>query len=64
MKVITLTALGLTAILSTGKTAPINSLPLNYPVWALYGPNARTPVDVDLDGNTDLFIFADIDLLI
>jgi hypothetical protein len=64
MKVITLTALGLTAILSTGETAPINSLPLNYPVWALYGPNARTPVDVDLDGNTDVFIFADIDLLV
>ncbi|NBB78702.1 MAG: hypothetical protein GVY36_04555 [Verrucomicrobia bacterium] len=64
MKITTLTALGLTAILSTGEAATVNSLPLNYPVWALLGPNARTPVDVDMDGNHDVFIYADIDLLV
>lgn len=66
MKTTSLTAISLAAILNAnaGQTEPVNSPPLNYPVWALSGTNARTPVDVDMDGNNDVFIYADIDLLI
>lgn len=66
MKATTLTIICLTLILSTGKSALVNSLPLNYSVLALLNGNERFyyPVDVDLDGTYDVFFYADISLLV